>query len=213
MLLLGAVAPNSTVLDVGCARGYLGCYLRQHKQARVWGIEPYAQAAADALASGGYEQVVVAPVESALVSPELAGKQFDVILLADVLEHLSSPDMVLNTLTTYTGSNGMIVVSLPNVAHYSVRLSLLFGKWTMRDSGIMDRTHLHFYTQKTMRNLLEQHGWSIDRMQPRGDIERWFERLGFGWLGRVILSWFPGWWAVQFVLVARRDTARDHSRI
>lgn len=203
MMLLRAVTPKASVLDVGCATGYLGTWLIKNREARVWGIEPFAAAAEQARAAG-YEEVYTGQIEEVLTSQTLVDKKFEYILLGDVLEHLVDPEQILKKLTELLVPGGRCVVSVPNVAHYSVRLNLLFGRWNMTDTGIMDRTHLHFYTRKTVVKLVEQAGLVIESVRPRGDIDRWFARVGMAKLGQWILHKFHGWWAIQTVIVAKK---------
>lgn len=204
MLLLDSIKPQATVLDVGCASGYLGHWLRLRQQVKVWGIEPMAEVAAVARAQG-YEDVFVGNVESILVSGVLGGKKFDHILLGDVFEHLLDPVAALRALIPCLAPQGTLIISVPNVAHYSVRLNLLRGRWDMTDTGILDRTHVHFYTQKTAHEMLVSAGLRVRSVRPRGDIERWLKRIGLGSVGQWILQQWPGWWAVQNVFVAEAD--------
>lgn len=201
MLLVGAVSNGSKVLDVGCATGYLGQWLRDKKQAQVWGIEPSAEAARIAQLQG-YEDVFVGGIESILESGVLEGKTFDHILLGDVLEHLVDPVGVLQQLSRHVVSGGTCIISVPNVAHYSVRLKLLTGRWDMTETGILDRTHLHFYTKKTAVTMIEQAGLVVRQSMPRGDIDRWAGKLGLKVIGTFLLRRFSGWWAVQNVFIA-----------
>ena len=203
MLLVDAIKPQSTVLDVGCASGYLGHWVHLRQHAKVWGIESMP-AVAEVAQAQGYENVFVGDVEKVLANNVLAGKTFDHILLGDVLEHLLDPAEILRQLRPLLKPEGTFVISLPNVAHYSVRLGLLRGNWTMTDTGILDRTHVHFYTQKTACELLESVGLQVQSVRPRGDIERWAQQLGLGKTGQWILQKYPGWWAVQNVFVAKK---------
>ena len=198
-LILDQVPTGSRVLDVGCASGYLGEALGGRK-CEMWGIEPDLKSFTIAQAKG-YKKIINSSIEEAL--PLLGAEGFDVIIVADVLEHLVNPNLTLNELKRFCKPNGKILVSLPNVAHYSVRQSLLFGKWDMTDTGILDRTHLHFFTLKTIKTLFKEAGWEIEALRPRGDLERWFRKIGLEKLGKKLLFLFPELWAVQFVLTAR----------
>ncbi|MBI2037800.1 MAG: methyltransferase domain-containing protein [Candidatus Magasanikbacteria bacterium] len=201
MLLLGQVAPNSKVLDIGCAAGYLGKYLAVEKQCEMWGIEPDKDAV-EMAKQNSYKFLLNKNIEEALHDPALAGQEFDYILLGDVLEHLLYPERILELLKILIRKNGKLLVSLPNVAHYSVRFSLLKGKWDMKDSGIMDRTHLHFYTVKTAKALLEKQGWKVEAIRPRGDLERWFRKIGLEKIGQKVLFLFPEFFSIQFIFTA-----------
>ena len=152
------VGRNSDVLDIGCGEGFFAAELKQDGN-RIVGV--------DAIGSAGrheaLEQFVTADLNRAPVSllRELGARRFDRVLLLDVLEHLVEPARVLAEAAHALKENGRIVVSVPNVANISVRLSLLFGLFPYAERGILDRTHLHFYTRKTARALLEDAGWEI----------------------------------------------------
>lgn len=202
-LLLGEIAPKTHVLDIGCASGYLGGYLVQKKQCEVWGIEPHTDRWREA-AGAGYEVLINGTVEDALRDPRFAGVQFDHILIGDVLEHLVEPEDILKQIAPLLFPGGTLVVSLPNVAHYSVRCGLLFGRWDMQDAGILDRTHLHFYTEKTAKELFAASGWDVIGIRPRGDIERWFAQVGMRRFGLFLLEATRRLSAVQFVFVLKK---------
>jgi 2-polyprenyl-3-methyl-5-hydroxy-6-metoxy-1,4-benzoquinol methylase len=88
---------------------------------------------------------------------------FNTIVCADVLEHLIFPEKVLHFLVRdFLKNDGQVIISLPNIAHFSTRLSLLLGKFEYRESGILDKTHLHLYTQKSARKMIELCGLAIE---------------------------------------------------
>src|SRR5262249_1595784 len=90
------------------------------------------------------------------------GERFDVILLGDVLEHLRHPDRVLRRLQPLLVSSGHLVVSIPNVAHGSVRLALLLGRFDYTPSGLLDDTPLRFFPRSSRVSLFEKSGWSVE---------------------------------------------------
>lgn len=136
------------LLDVGCARGHLSEVLASQGW-RVTGIEYDAADAAVARDKG--IDVMVGTAEDAMGT---MNEKFDVIVFADVLEHFVHPDDVLSQARALLVPGGRIVISIPNVAHFSVRLQLLLGSFTYTDRGILDRTHLHFYTKKTLKKMI-----------------------------------------------------------
>jgi 2-polyprenyl-3-methyl-5-hydroxy-6-metoxy-1,4-benzoquinol methylase len=148
------------VLDVGCASGLFGAALRRAGH-EVWGVEqsPQAQAARDRL-----DHVVAGSVEDFLRSPEAAA-EFDVVSFVDVLEHLVAPEAVLRQCKVLLRPDGAIVASLPNVAHLAVRVMLLEGRWEYADLGLLDRTHLRFFTRESIVELMEGAGFSVEEMQ------------------------------------------------
>lgn len=86
---------------------------------------------------------------------------YDIIVAADILEHLVDPEYVLSKLKTHLKKDGLLVVSLPNVANIYVRMSLLFGRFNYHSKGLLDKTHLHFYTISTASSMLAKTGWKI----------------------------------------------------
>ena len=90
------------------------------------------------------------------------GDQYDIVVAADVLEHLRDPEMVLSKLKKYAKVGALLVVSLPNIANIYVRLNLLFGRFPLHSKGLLDRTHLHCYTLLTAERMLSKTGWVVD---------------------------------------------------
>jgi len=93
-------------------------------------------------------------------------ESFDVIVYADVLEHLRAPLRIFTGLNRYLASEGKVVVSVPNVAHAAIRLMLLFGYFEYMDRGILDRTHLRFFTLRSFRRFLAQGGMRVEELLP-----------------------------------------------
>lgn len=203
-LLLNEVPEKTQVLEIGTASGYMGEYLIKEKNCEVWGVEPVSELYEDAK-NFGYTQLFKATVEEFLLQPELVGKQFDIIFLGDVLEHMVHPEKVLRELKELLKPDGRFVISLPNVAHYSIRWQLLMGRWDMQDGGIMDRTHLKFFTLKTMKELVEASGLVLEKARPsNGSFERFGINKLFG-IGKKLFFLWPTFFAIQFVLVAKKD--------
>jgi 2-polyprenyl-3-methyl-5-hydroxy-6-metoxy-1,4-benzoquinol methylase len=136
------------LLDVGCARGHLSTALTSQGW-EVTGIE--YDAADAAVAQENCIDVIVGTAEDVM---EAMNEKFDVIVFADVLEHFVHPEDVLSQARTLLAPGGRVVISIPNVAHLSVRLQLLMGSFNYTDRGILDRTHLHFYTKKTLKEMI-----------------------------------------------------------
>jgi SAM-dependent methyltransferase len=93
-------------------------------------------------------------------------RTFDVVVCADVLEHLEDPAAVLARVRKWLSPGGLLLVSLPNVANVAVRLSLLAGRFEYAEAGILDRTHLRFFTRRSARRLVEAAGFRIRRLRP-----------------------------------------------
>lgn len=105
--------------------------------------------------------MIVGDIESNAIGRQLSTEQFDVITFGDVLEHLRDPVEVLNNLRGLIAPAGYLVASIPNVAHRSLRLSLLFGEFDYADIGLLDRTHLRFFTIRTIGKMMNESGFKI----------------------------------------------------
>jgi 2-polyprenyl-3-methyl-5-hydroxy-6-metoxy-1,4-benzoquinol methylase len=164
-LILREVANGTSVLDVGCATGYLGEAL-QRKGCRVRGLDSDAHAVA--IATPLYEDVRTLDLEAAddLPWPE---RSFDVVVCADVIEHLRNPERALRMVRRYLAPTGRLVLSVPNVAHVSVRVPLLFGRFAYQPTGILDKTHVRLFTFRTATELTESSGFHVDRLIGASD--------------------------------------------
>jgi 2-polyprenyl-3-methyl-5-hydroxy-6-metoxy-1,4-benzoquinol methylase len=152
------VGRDQDVLDIGCGEGFFAAELKADGN-RIVGVDAIPTAHhTDALEQFITEDLNAAP--EALIR-DLGATRFDRVLLLDVLEHLVEPERLLAGVAGALKPGGRIVVSLPNVANFSVRLGLLFGRFNYMERGLLDRTHLHFYTRKTSRALLEQAGYQV----------------------------------------------------
>ena len=139
-------------LDVGAADGYLA----ERLTAAGWKVTAVERDAAQAeRAAARCEQALAVDLERDL--PPLSG-QYDAIIYGDVVEHLSDPLRVMRELNRHLAPGGLVVVSVPNVAHVWVRLSLLVGRFDYGDRGILDRTHLSFFTRRTFLSFLAAAG-------------------------------------------------------
>jgi 2-polyprenyl-3-methyl-5-hydroxy-6-metoxy-1,4-benzoquinol methylase len=163
---LARIPPGSRVLEVGAAGGHM----TQALVAR--GCEVVAVEADRGLARRLRDvcaRVIEADVEGDSLGRLLSGERFDVILLGDVLEHLRHPERALVGFRPLLRDGGCLVVSLPNVAHASVRLALLQGAFDYRPEGLLDATHLRFFTRASLLATFARAGWSV---QDLASIER-----------------------------------------
>ena len=146
-----ALVPGTarSVLDIGCGAGRLGKAIKARQQAEVVGIELNEDAAEAARTR--IDQVFVGDVE-AMDLPFPPGR-FDAIVCGDILEHLREPDRVLRRAKDWLEPDGTLVASIPNVRHHSVVRSVLEGNWTYESAGLLDRTHLRFFTRREIEKL------------------------------------------------------------
>lgn len=188
------------VLEIGCGGGGTLDWLKSSGQAG-WtaGIELSPQAAAVARAR-------VNVLHEGTVEEHLSRFQpnsLDLILCLDVLEHLVDPWATLRRLQELLRPGGQMIVSLPNVRHHSVVLPLLLrGHWTYAEAGIMDRTHLRFFSRSGAWDLMRQAGLQADGEHVTyawGSLDKWKDRLTLGLLRE--------FWAFQHLLRARKPLA------
>lgn len=205
------VGHRQQVLEFGCASGYLSELLAA-QGCEVVGIERDPEAK---LAAQQHCRSVIAADLNTLETIPFPFGSFDVLLFADVLEHLLDPAAVLRRFIPYLRSDGRVVVSIPNIANWTIRWELIRGRWNYTDNGLMDETHLHFYTRRTARELLESADLQIiheDVTQGlyhlplyRATVHRLLSHLRLQ--DRVayrLAKVRPELWALQFIYVATR---------
>jgi 2-polyprenyl-3-methyl-5-hydroxy-6-metoxy-1,4-benzoquinol methylase len=154
--LLALVGSEKRVLDVGCSSGYLARPLVE-RGCTVVGIEqdPTAAEAAREVC----EEVLTGDVET--MTLPFPPNSFDVVLCGDLIEHLRAPEQFLARVQPLHREDGRLVLTTPNVANWAMRLGLLAGRWHYTDRGILDSTHLHFFTRRTLGETLERAGYRI----------------------------------------------------
>jgi methionine biosynthesis protein MetW len=194
------IPAGSKVLDLGCATGVRAAWLREHRKCWVAGVE--LDPAMAALARDRCDSLQEANLDD-LPSLPYPTSHFDVLIFGDVLEHLKYPEQALVHLLSYLSPDGIAVISIPNFVYLSVRLKVLLGRFHYVDWGILDRTHLHFYTRRTAREMVEKCGLSVrtwDFRPPERGI------LPPALLRSVAKVW-PSLFAIQFVMVCARAGA------
>lgn len=159
--VLRAVGEGCRVLELGAAGGAMTRRLRE-QGCSVTVVEVDVEAAAHA--SGAADAVVVADLDAQLLYDVVPGR-FDVVIAADVLEHLADPLRTLRAMDQMCDVGGRVIVSVPNVAHASVRLALLAGRWDYTEQGLLDRTHIRFFTRASLLDLFGQAGVGVERVE------------------------------------------------
>ncbi len=153
------------ILDVGCAFGVIGVIKKSPKN--VYGIEYDAELAKKA--KRNCEKVYQIDLNN-FKKENIKESKFDFIFCGDILEHLLDPEGVLKEMIKLLASKGMIVISLPNIAQIEFRLKLLLGSFEYGEAGVLDKNHLHFYTDKTARELIADINLKIIDFYPSGTI-------------------------------------------
>ena len=210
------VGTNQRVLDLGCGEGAVAAELKSNGN-RVTGVDLLPVAAN----AGALEQYFSADLDEGIESviEALQGHRFDRVLLLDVLEHLHRPELLLQQCHQVLEPGGELIISVPNIAHLSVRLLLLFGMFDYTQRGILDRTHLRFFTRKTARSLVLENGFEIRAEKfTVTPVELIFGMPAEHWLMKtvnrclaVITNVLPGLFAYQIMFVAQTRPRKSRS--
>ncbi len=184
--IIELVGSNKRVLDVGCSKGYLSKALKD-KGCYVIGIERDKISAE--LARSNCDKIIIEDLDYLSILP-FENEFFDVIVCADVLEHLKDPAGLISKLKDCLKPGGLFIGSIPNVARLDVRIKLFFGRFNYAESGIMDKTHLKFYTLATAKKLFSDCGLKLINIDYTGLASK--------------IKIFPTLFAFQFIIQARR---------
>lgn len=211
-LVASFVPDASRVLDIGCGFGQVASRLRL-RGCRITGVEPDPVRRSTA---AEYCERVMDGVAEGLDQLDLDPASFDAILFADVLEHLVDPWSALRDVQRFLKPTGQIVISIPNLANFGVRLNLLKGEFRYQDFGIYDRTHLRFFTRATAEELVQSAGLRVikrgytSNLTETGLYRRTFGRLrGLHPAAQRLDYWLtyrkPELFAVQFILACEQS--------
>ena len=182
-MIASMIPSGARVLDVGCGTGSVSRLIMDACPCTVFGIEPDADRAA--AASANRIEIVGAQLTEELI-PRLG--PFDVVLFADVLEHLVDPFETLRLAQRFLRGGGAVVASLPNVAHWTVRLNLLRGRFDYQPVGIMDATHLRWFTRRSLFRLFTQADYRIVETQASaGTWMQVYQVPPWQWIPRRVL--------------------------
>lgn len=149
---------TAVILDVGCGPGFLGRAIK-NKKYTSYGIDNDEEVLR--FAKKYYKNIFKLNVEQEKFTNPV---KFDILIFGDILEHLINPQVILNRYSAkYLKNNGKVIISLPNAAHAFVRFNIMLGKFEYMDKGILDITHLRFFTFNSMRKLISDSGLKIER--------------------------------------------------
>lgn len=161
-VILNHIKPYSRVLEIGCGWGKMTKYLKENLNCQICIIEVDEEIVEKALpyCNKSYIGKIEGDVEKNIWFDKI-NKKFDYIILADVLEHLINPEEVLNKCSKLLDKNGKIWISIPNIGHNSVLIDLLQDKFIYRDLGLLDKTHLRFFTESSLEDMINRCGLKI----------------------------------------------------
>ena len=160
------------VLDIGCASGEFGVNLQKYLELNdfQWtGIEPVKELPNSKFNYNLLGKCIHSEFPNCM--SELPDGFYDCIFALDVLEHLPNPDIALDLLRKKIKGNGNLIVSLPNVSNYSILIQLFKQRWDYKESGIMDKTHLRFFTPSSFDDIARRNNWVIKSIKPINSFE------------------------------------------
>ncbi|WP_265300651.1 methyltransferase domain-containing protein [Verminephrobacter eiseniae] len=204
-VLARLVPENATVLDLGCGSGALGRFLAGRRACTSDGLTLSEAEAAHARPH--YRRVVVDDLESCDLQERFAGQRYDTIVCADVLEHLRRPERVLAACRELLKPAGRLLISVPNAGYCGLVAELLQGEFRYRQEGLLDRTHLRFFTHRSLLRWLNEQRWALDsldrivRQLPESEFQVAFDSLPPA-VARYLLG-MPDALCYQFIAVAR----------
>ncbi len=204
MLAIDSIKSNTSILDIGCATGYFAKELAK-KGCETYGVDKDRIALKKA--SKYCKEVIQCDLDNIKIC-HAPKKHFDYVLMLDVLEHLQNPKLAISQVGKFLKKDGRLVVSVPNIAHASIRWGLLKGDFDYTNTGILDSTHVHFYTLKSISRLLEKEGFRILKIKPTNGmckvpfLYKITDRLPATWQYKLVQK-FPNLFAYQFIIISR----------
>ncbi|MBN1941233.1 MAG: class I SAM-dependent methyltransferase [Candidatus Diapherotrites archaeon] len=184
---------GNKIIEFGCGKGFVTEQLQKHGN-KVTGVEINTENAKRA--KKFCSKIFIGDIEK--MDFRKLGSGFDVALFGDVLEHLKNPEGTLGKTGRILGKNGRVIASIPNIANWKIRLGLLGGKFDYAEQGILDKTHLKFFTLKNAKKLFNENNFVIEKILtvpsapvPGSSAKRLLSKL------------VPGLFSFQFVIVAK----------
>ena len=192
------IPDGSVVLEIGCADGRLANLLSIKKKCKVYCVEKDPSMAI--IVKGKCVDIQNIDIEKIRL-PYTEGF-FDCLIMGNVLEHMVEPLKVLKDIRKYLSVDGFLIFSVPNIVNWHSRLTIFFGKFEYAESGVFDRTHLHFYNLNSAKKLAIDAGYNIVSLDVTPSIYFFKERLNFLWY-RMALLW-KNLFADEFIIKAKK---------
>jgi len=184
------VPQHSKLLELGCATGFMSRYFLKQKNCQVTGVDLSQTAIKKAKA---YCQTIIqGNLDKASTWQKIKlNKPFDVVFASAIIEHLKDENLFLNRIREVLKPQGILIITIPNAAHWRQRLNLFLGHWQYQDYGLLDRTHLRFFTYYSFLDLVKKHQFAVldIKIDPAGGIKF----LNF------LAKHFPNFYAHQIV--------------
>lgn len=192
---LSLIPEKSYVLEIGCATGFAGKYLIKKKRCIVDGVELGKDEAKEA--KKVLSRVYVGDIEDKEVIIKIKKKTYDIVYSSALIEHLKDPWAALKMWKTFLKKEGKLIITTSNIAHWSMRLRLLKGDFAYTKYGLLDNTHLRFFTYSTFPQLVKEAGFEIESFS--------FDAVGGGYpkLSLFLSLFFPSLFAYQMVIKAK----------
>ncbi|MDX2069001.1 MAG: class I SAM-dependent methyltransferase [Haliscomenobacter sp.] len=189
------------ILEFGCSNGDFGAQIKSRLGCIYEGIEPFESSAA--VAKTKLDNVMLMSAEDYLIQPNFGQTKYDGIVFNDVLEHLVDPYTLLNKLKDALTPEGVIIASIPNILNFPAIRKLLFTKdFAYQESGIFDKTHLRFFTKKSIIRMFNEAGYSIQTIEG---INRNSRGLLFRSLNLLTFKYIDEFKYTQFAVVAKKS--------
>jgi len=179
------VPRNSKVLELGCATGFMSQYFRRHLNCQVTGVD----------INPSVKPTIIGDLEDKQTQNQIKlAAPYDVVFASAIIEHLKDPEALLQLIKAVLKPQGQLIITAPNVAHWRLRLKLLRGHWDYEDYGLLDKTHLRFFTYFSFQKLIQAAGFKIIavKIDPAGGFKY------FNWL----FKYFPNFYAHQICIQA-----------
>ena len=193
------------ILEIGFGEGSTLSYLKSSNRC-IWvgGIE-LSHAAVEKARQKNLDLVLEGNIEDEDIDLPFEENYVDVIIVLDVLEHLVDPWSVIHRCHTLLKPGGSLICSIPNVRNFKVVLPLLSGKWQYSDTGILDKSHLRFFTKKTAIELMECSGMNVDMVRSTGLA------TGKSAIANILtMSLLKQFFEVQYIIRAKKDVRNEH---
>lgn len=210
-VLAGMIPAGATVLDLGTGSGALGLHLTARSACKVDGVTFNEEEASHARPH--YRQLVVADLDTCQLTELFGNARYDVIVCADVLEHLRDPARILEQAQRLLTPDGQVLISIPNAGYCGLIGELLLGDFRYREEGLLDSTHLRFFTRRSLARFLHDAGWALDSIEEiRRELPSSEFRLAFDSLPPAVSRYLlarPDALTYQFIASARPAQARS----